>query len=324
MLSESNQALRLLARQASLRSTVSTVKKPSLLIRCSTRPGVMGKLPADQTHRLGKGWTNIELEIEDLFKLLSTDGYPLGPSLIEEGNSNGTRESKTFASHQVVLVDIDEGLRVEEVLVDEFYRSYAAGYYITPTYSEKLHKFRIIFILEEPITNADEMRNLYIGLIRIFGGDEACIDASRLFYGTKNAARKEFNIAKRLPTDIVSFIIDEAKQKEEQQFQHVTQQNYEPPDDIEKREMIEKLKQIFLGDHTLWFRVGAGMKHSGYSLQDFIEVSVGHLMREKSQNDCKRMWNDIKSTSKPITFGSLVYMVRERLGQDAWKGNKNG
>lgn len=305
-----SEELRLLARAISLRPVVTFADKPKLLVKWSTNPRWQGKLPKDDGHKAGDGWTNLETTLEDFFTLVSMDGRAIAPELIQDG----TRSQKTFASHQIVLVDIDSGMTIEDLLQDEFYQQYAAGYYTTPSHSDALHKFRIIFILDDAMTDAAKLRHLYTGLIRMFGGDQACKDSSRLFYGTINAQRKSFNSSKRLSIDVVETIVEEAQQEEEEHYDRVAQQNYEPPTDEEKRLVLEELKKCYLGEYQTWFRLGCALKNSGYSVQDFIEVSLS-ATRSKTASKCKSTWNSIKAHNKPATFATLMWFIKE---------NKNG
>ncbi|KAF2377632.1 hypothetical protein BSN82_17765, partial [Acinetobacter baylyi] len=61
---------------------------------------------------------------------------------------------------------------------------------------------RILFITEQPVTDAGRARKIIRGLLKIFSaGDEACKDPARLFYGNQNCELKEFT-GNVLPADI--------------------------------------------------------------------------------------------------------------------------
>ena len=135
----------------------------------------------------GYRWINFEESFDEIFEALTVTGLAIGPVV-----KDGRRIKENFISHSLALVDIDEGMTIEELLEDEFYQSYGAGYYVSPSHTEEHHRFRILFRLEHDITDYEELRFLYIGLQTVFNkADTKCRDGSRLFYGIINAQRKE-------------------------------------------------------------------------------------------------------------------------------------
>jgi hypothetical protein len=267
---------------------------------------------------LGKKWQNAEMSLEEMFEAVAGEGFAIAPELTED--EFRTRSERTFKSHQVVLVDVDKGMTIEELQTNKFFLKYGSGYYTSPSHKEKHHKFRIIFVLEQPMTNADRLRKLYTGLIQIFGGDEACKDGARLFFGTINAQRKSFDCSKRLPEDKVQLIVSAVQANEEADMKASSTEPHTPPTDKSKAYMLDLLGQCYCGNYDIWFGLAAAMKHSGYTFEDFVSVSVGHLMNKKTKADCKQVWNGIDGNSrKPATFGTLVWFVRSKLGDEIWK-----
>jgi hypothetical protein len=100
---------------------------------------------------------------------------------------NKRRLERNFVGTNVLAVDIDSGWRLEDTLNDLFIKDSALLIYPTPSHTEENHRFRIVFKLPRMISDASEMRAAYIGAARILGGDNACRDACRLFFGSKGS-----------------------------------------------------------------------------------------------------------------------------------------
>jgi hypothetical protein len=105
---------------------------------------------------LGYNFENVNLSPDNLFKMLSVLGLPICCCLKDQ---NRCRDN--FVSHSVALVDIDESMRIEDLETNAFYQEFGFAYYSTPTHTEEHHRFRIIFILENDITVASDMVDLY-------------------------------------------------------------------------------------------------------------------------------------------------------------------
>ncbi len=160
------------------------IGKPIRKIGHDNRPHLyMG----DKQVNLGYGWINVELPYDELFIMLTEGGYALAPYLKSEH-----RDESNFISSEIALIDIDDGMKITDLANAEFYQKYGSGYYTTPSHTEENHRFRIIYRLSAPVTDPEDMRIIYEGLLAIHGAaDVSCKDPSRLFYGTVNAASKE-------------------------------------------------------------------------------------------------------------------------------------
>lgn len=256
---------------------------------------------------LGAGWENLSSTLLEFFDCVAEQGWAVGPALVE--TQDGNRSERTFKSHQVVLVDIDQGMSLDELVENTVYDKYAAGFYTTPSHSDKCHKFRVVFVLDQPITTAIELRRLYTSLILLFGGDTACKDGARLFFGTAGAAVKEFDCSKRLPNNIVRAIIKDVEETEQEILSSTSEPA--PVTDEQKQRIVELLKQCDLSTYLDWFRVCTAMKHSGFSIEDFIAVSAPGAA-------CKQYWDRVSENhGVKNSMGTLIWMIRDQLGQDA-------
>jgi hypothetical protein len=123
---------------------------------------------------------------------------------------NGKKCAKNFKVSWLLCVDIDSGMTLQEAVQSRFFQEYGGMIYTTFSHSDWLHKFRIVFVLDEPITNTTDMRHAYTGLIAQYGGDKACKDASRMFYASTGT---EIILAdKTMPAHVVAELIERGKE----------------------------------------------------------------------------------------------------------------
>jgi Origin of replication binding protein len=97
------------------------------------------------------------------------------------------RRKENFLQTGFLAVDIDDGLTIEDALSDSFVQAFGGLIYTSPSHTEEAHRFRIVFELEQPITDIQTMEHAYTGLIRKFGADASCKDACRMFFGNTQA-----------------------------------------------------------------------------------------------------------------------------------------
>lgn len=109
-----------------------------------------------------KGWKNVELPYSEVFKRITQEHVAICAVLATPtGHTEPYRAARNFVSHSLALVDIDEGMTIQELQAHPFYVAYGAGYYASYSHTEERHKFRVIFRLEQDITTAHDMRDLY-------------------------------------------------------------------------------------------------------------------------------------------------------------------
>ena len=118
---------------------------------------------------------------------------------------DGVRKSANFTASGFLAVDIDHGLTIEIAQADPYFQKYASILYTTPNHTEEKHRFRIVFELEEPITDRDRMQLALTSLIRRFGADGSCKDACRIFFGSSGS--KPVIVGNRLPSTEVDVLI---------------------------------------------------------------------------------------------------------------------
>ncbi len=141
----------------------------------------------------------LEVLVEELQK-----GKSVSPSVMK-----GTKE-KDFIEQQVFMVDIDNKrtdipiLTVEEALsICEKNHLPLAFYYFSFSHTEKLAKYRLVFVMDEIITDPISRDTIMQKLIELFEqADTSCTNADRIFFGTNKEA-KILDLKARITIDTV-------------------------------------------------------------------------------------------------------------------------
>jgi len=262
---------------------------------------------------LGYGWINIEAEWPDVFELITVDGCATSAEL----NSNNRRED-TFVSRELIMIDIDSGMTIPELFEDDFYNSYGAGFYTTPSHQDHAHRFRIMFRLEVPVTDAQKLSKLNRMLLRVFTqADAACKDATRIFYGTPGCVLKE-RTNNLLPHEVVDILIDELSRLEEIDMRSHSTAEHRPLNDAQRQRVLDLLKQSYVGSYPVWRNIAWGLKAGGFELKDFQYVTDG-MMSQKTDFEARQVWESGQAREGGVTMGSVIHFLRQRHGEDCLK-----
>jgi hypothetical protein len=99
----------------------------------------------------------------------------------------GRRSIENFLLAEHFAVDLDTGdarSSFDALLQHDFVRMYGSLMHTTPSHSAQSPRARVLFLLDEPITDAVGYQAAAKFLVAQFdGADEHCTDASRFFYG---------------------------------------------------------------------------------------------------------------------------------------------
>jgi len=157
------------------------------------------------------------------------------------GNLNGKRREKSnFVGSQWILIDIDNtgikvdefgnevkgpdgkaikvykpDLTIEKALNHEFVKAYCSLIYTSYSHSEKWHRFRLVFLLPEFVTDAKTYEAAVLSLMHWFPADDSCKESVRVFYGASNASFPLINPDVCLPSNFISEAKSEAKRRED-------------------------------------------------------------------------------------------------------------
>jgi len=264
----------------------------------------------EQKVYLGYNWQAAELEYDEVFDLLTVDGIAVAPAL-----TCANKKDEFFDECSLALIDIDNGMTILELLDHPFYDAYAAGFYATPNYTYESPRFRIIHVLEQPITNAEQMRKLYRGLFKFYtDADVACKDASRLFYGTINCELKEKrNVV--LSADMVGQIIALVEAEDEKNIKAYDEKPHIPLSSANRQQILDKLRQCSRLDFAKWRDIGFAMRKEGFSLADFT-----YATNEPSESTAAAsIWESWKSANVSPNMGTIINVIKSQLGNDWFK-----
>jgi hypothetical protein len=263
---------------------------------------------------LGYGWENIEADWSTVFHLITVDGCATSAQL-----KSNHRDETEFVSRELIMVDIDSGMTITELLQDPYYLEHSAGFYVTPSHTETAHRFRIMFRTATPLTDPVQVKQLVRALMKVFGhADPACKDATRLFYGTVNAQQSECRSAvlSDLEVELLTAMIDMFDQEAHEAMQYAVE--HEPLSDLRRQGIIDLLRTTFCGQYPVWRDIGWGMRSGGYSLADFQYVTTA-IMNQKSSADAQAIWNSYRVDHKPPTLGTVIHYLKSHLGPEIMK-----
>jgi hypothetical protein len=254
---------------------------------------------------LATNWKVFSVPLKSAFKWFSVYGKSNSAVL-----SSDRRSDANFVSRQILMIDIDSGMRIDQLLSDTFYKEHAVGYYTTPSHTEENHRFRIVFAVDTPITDKDTYKQLVIQLMKKFEcADPACKDASRIFYGSINS-QNEY-LGNVLPQSEVDALLTQYhKENNKQRLQLAAKQarTYDALTETEMNEIIEFLSNHPWIDYQIWLKLAWALKASGFTLYDF-QVMSRSLKESKSPTECERIWNN-GDVSRSNT-GSLINCLKD-------------
>jgi hypothetical protein len=263
----------------------------------------------NQRVNLGWGWENLEADWHTVFELITADGLATSAEL-----SSDNRREETFVSRDLIMVDIDSGMTIQQLLADEFYNTLAAGFYATPSHRDDAHRFRIMFRLEQPLVKATDVVKLNKMLMRQYTqADAACKDATRIFFGSPACVLRECRDVV-MPAWVVTELIDQYNKWEAAQMTEHSSAPHVPLDDWTRQRILDLLRGTFVGEYAKWRDIGWGLKAGGFALSDYQYVTSG-MMNSKSPSMAEQVWRDGKSGGK-ITMGTVIWFLKQRHGQD--------
>jgi hypothetical protein len=283
--------------------------KPQKLQDATGKPYYQHK---GQRVNLGWGWENIEADWPDVFELITVDGIATSAELTSDN-----RREDNFVSRDLIMVDIDSGMTIGELLEDRFYNKYAAGFYATPSHQDHAHRFRIMFRLATPLTQASDVVKLNKMLMRRYTqADAACKDATRIFYGSPGCVLCE-RLNNEFPDAAVQQLISQYNAWETSEMNRNSTVTHQPLDNWSRQRVLDLLRGTFVGEYAKWRDIGWGLKAGGFGLADYQYVTGG-MMNQKTPEMAAQVWNDGRPGGK-ITMGTVIWFLRQRHGVDCLK-----
>lgn len=256
------------------------------------------------TVNLGYGWFNVDLPYKDIFELITVDGLATSSEL-----KNDHRADINFVSRQLFMVDIDNGMTIQELFNNDFYNEFGCGFYTTKRHTDDNHRFRIMFMTEEPITDVNTCKKIIRGLLTMFeSADTSCKDASRIYYGTVNCQIKECR-EKYLPkyiTDELVKLIDSLDNNKQSNYVPTTYDNKQtiPVDMVnELLYLISQKTGNLRGEYEQWRTIAWATCHT-VGMNDAHNLMMRYWP-DKTKKEIKTL-TSWKHKSDSPTVGTLI------------------
>jgi len=113
---------------------------------------------------------------EELLTLVTSFAY--SPAIFK-----GSRSKENFVSTDFLVLDVDDGLRIEDAEKRILESGYACLCVATASHTEEQHRYRLLFPLSRTITKMADFEASILDLMEAFPeSDPACKDASRFFF----------------------------------------------------------------------------------------------------------------------------------------------
>ena len=157
-------------------------------LRLSTNPDLIDKNEANDASLFRAGWVNEALTPAELAERINA-GVAYCCEL------SGSRRAANFVCSDVISVDVDGAKQIPEVLADPIAQEYLTILYTTPSHTEEVHRFRLVFALPRSIQTAKEMVAATRSLSLRLSGDRAATDAARIFFGSRGSNPQVFDRA---------------------------------------------------------------------------------------------------------------------------------
>lgn len=99
------------------------------------------------------------------------------------------RKKENFKSQCVFMLDFDNDdinnqYTLDDAVNDPFMQENASFIYKTFSYTDEVHKFRVVFFIDTPLTEESQVLETYLMLLDKYPmADPKCTDTSRMFYG---------------------------------------------------------------------------------------------------------------------------------------------
>jgi hypothetical protein len=271
----------------------------------SVHPSIHDKPPV-WLSEYGDNWQRVELSLPELLERIGQ-----GRAFVPAAMGSNHRNSEAFLHADLAVVDIDEGLSLEDFRAHPM-APYAAFLYTTASHRDEpgRHRFRVGFRLQQRVHDGELYKALITLLIREFGGDKSCSDPCRLFYGCSTGRQELLSEAAALPAEW----LERAKDHLHQQRQKLAASQTCDELDIEQAIYVlsEVLDATSDGERDLFVRITAAAASAGSDLfpawSDW--ASRGHHGKGKnSRQTSERFFNGFSSKS---SLATLFYLAQQQ------------
>lgn len=129
----------------------------------------------------GRGWQNVELTVNQLIDHIQR-GHPITHQFVD-----GHRVKEKFLRTDILIADIDKGIRIDEALENDFVKNFAAFIHTTPSHTDDAHRFRIVFVLERAVFDPNVYEAMYRSMLGYIPTDPNAKSSTQFFFGAKKS-----------------------------------------------------------------------------------------------------------------------------------------
>jgi hypothetical protein len=263
---------------------------------------VIGKAERYQYNELATKLKPVEWTIDQIEHHLTNRGHPICTADLKVGPDGfARRNSDSFISSSIVGIDVDSGRdSFAAAAKNDYFLRNACFAYTTPSHTEIHPRYRVIFILETPITNMTEYKALTTALATRFGGDTNALDAVRLWFGNPDAQTVAWY--NTLSDDEVQKLLsfEDEVRHEETKFSAFGARKL-TPDDV--RMMLKFIPKV--QDHIDWKRTVAAVVDALGDTPETLQIL------EEWSPSTKPYSQVVKDRLTRVTTGTLIYLARK-------------
>jgi predicted P-loop ATPase len=167
-------------------------------IKLSINKNIVNKVEKPTAH----GWHNVEMTAQELLDHIKS-GFAFSQGVLKE-NHDGSKPAKKDVEYAHLLpIDIDNDvtdpivgkrkkteqeqyLSYDTVVNNKWIHKHCLFVYTTASHTEEHHKFRMVFLLPEPLFDPDDYSEVAKAFNNRLGADPTCNNIDRLFFGNVN------------------------------------------------------------------------------------------------------------------------------------------
>ena len=265
-----------------------------------------------------------EIDIKDFLKAIE-HGQTFTPAVM-----TGTK-SDTWKSQQIIVADIDndgDTLLSTGDALDIALKQHNIDPFIYYSFSntDDHPKYRLMVILDEPITSASEARDLTERFTDIFNfwcpncADTKISDNARLIFGGREGSI--IHRGKVTPLEVMRKLPAKTHQNASQtesvydiarEAASTTQRTTERHTPSLSFDLLEPLSYIPADDYETWYKCGIALKTEHYSLSDWISWS--RKSTKFKDGECEKKWQTFDESNGERTLtGAFITETAKQYG----------
>jgi hypothetical protein len=258
----------------------------ALQIELSVNRSRTNKMPDDASllkwARYNDSFTNVKMGLPGIAAVLRA-GYAIACKL--QLKPNHRRKKDNFASAQHTGLDFDtedERSTLAVLAADPFIARYAALLYTTASHTPDKPRARVLFVLDEVVTDPVEYRRLTVALMAHYGTtpDAKTKDPARLWYGSKDCDLLQ--LGHLLPVSVVRQMADEQERQAQREVK--AKPAPRPPEGQSVIEAYNRAHSIgeLLANHGYRVHGERAIRPNGHSLS--VKIQDGRSFHHSSHD----------------------------------------